>query len=133
MRPQDSHDSTAPGLLGDTVARDYSRKLSLFNVFAELEIRRAIDALQLGPGMRVLDAGCGSGEVLTELAQAVGSSGIVCGIDLSAARSIAPPGALVIQGDLCRPPIGAASLDAVWSCNTINHLRDPHGGIAALM
>ncbi len=32
---------TSAGLLGDTIARDYSRKLQLFNTFAEPEPPRA--------------------------------------------------------------------------------------------
>ncbi|SFS19979.1 hypothetical protein SAMN05216570_4215 [Dyella sp. OK004] len=52
------------GPLGDSAARDYSRKLQLFNAFAEPELRNAIASLELRPGMRVLDAGCGTGEAL---------------------------------------------------------------------
>ena len=55
---------TAVGKLGDTPARDYGRKLRLFNAFAEPELRAAIASLDLKPGMRVLDAGCGTGEAL---------------------------------------------------------------------
>src|SRR6185312_13111688 len=51
-------------LLGDTTARDYAHKLNLFNSFAQPELRRAIADLDLKPGMRVLDAGCGTGEAL---------------------------------------------------------------------
>ena len=46
------------GLLGDTASRDYSRKLPLFNAFAAPELRRLIESLSLGPGMRILDR-CG--------------------------------------------------------------------------
>ena len=56
--------STSTGLLGDTTARDYSRKLGLFNACAAPELRHAIASLALTPGMRVLDAGCGTGEAL---------------------------------------------------------------------
>ena len=44
-------DPAAPsGLLGDTPERDYSRKLRLFNAFAEPELRLAIAGLALAPG-----------------------------------------------------------------------------------
>ena len=33
---------TSAGLLGDMIARDYSRKLQLFNSFAEPELRQAV-------------------------------------------------------------------------------------------
>jgi SAM-dependent methyltransferase len=126
-----------PGLLGDTPARDYARKLQLFNAFAEQELRQAIATLDLRPGMRVLDAGCGTGEALQWLQSAVGSQGTVAGIDLAAAHATASRAAaagsmLIVQGDLARPPLLAASFDLIWCVNTINHLREPGRGIEAL-
>ncbi len=125
------------GLLGDTVARDYSRKLELFNAFAEPELRQAIDSLNLTPGMRVLDAGCGSGTTLPWLWQAVAPGGEVSGIDLSlahvtAARSKAPPGVRVLCASLAQAPFANASFELVWCVNTVNHLRDPVAGVRAL-
>jgi SAM-dependent methyltransferase len=130
------------GLLGDTSARDYSRKLRLFNAFAEPELRRAIASLRLKQGMRVLDAGCGTGEALGWLWDAVGPGGTAVGIDLAAAHVAAaragagrdsPRGhALVLQADLKRPPLATQSFDLIWSVNTINHLRDPLDGVHAL-
>jgi len=127
----------SPGLLGDTAARDYARKLELFNAFAAPEIRLAIASLTLEPGMRVLDAGCGTGEALGWLSAAVQPGGTVVGIDLStahvtAALANAPEGALVIQGDLQNVPLATASFDAIWSSNTFNHLRDRLAGVKAV-
>jgi len=42
----------APGLLGDNPARNYGRKLTLFNAFAEPELRRLIAELAFNPGCR---------------------------------------------------------------------------------
>ncbi|MGH8179738.1 MAG: SAM-dependent methyltransferase, partial [Steroidobacteraceae bacterium] len=91
------------GLLGDTPERDYSRKLQLFNAFAEPELRLAVAGLALTPGMRVLDAGCGTGEALQWLLDAVRPTGSVVGMDLSAAhvrvaRAAAPGSVQVLQG-----------------------------------
>jgi SAM-dependent methyltransferase len=127
----------APGLLGDTSTRDYSRKLRLFNDFAAPELRLAVAGLGLAPGSRVLDAGCGTGQVLDSLQDAVGSDGLVVGIDLSArhvqaARAAAPLRTAVLQADLFRACIAPASLDFIWSLNTVNHFRDPVAGLAAL-
>ncbi|KZC43761.1 MULTISPECIES: class I SAM-dependent methyltransferase [Rhodanobacter] len=129
------------GLLGDTAARDYSRKLRLFNAFAEAELRLAIASLDPQPGARVLDAGCGTGEALRWFADAVGPAGTVVGIDLAAAhataaRACAPAQALVLQADLLHAPLCAGSFDRVWCMNTVNHLRDPLAGaerLAALL
>ena len=62
MRPSLRCSRKLAGLLSDTTARDYSRKLTLFNSFAAPELRQAIASLGLKPGMRILDAGCGTGE-----------------------------------------------------------------------
>jgi SAM-dependent methyltransferase len=131
----------SPGLLGDTVTRDYSRKLKLFNAFAAPELRAAIGSLNLRPGMRVLDAGCGTGEALPELAKLVAPQGRVVGIDLSAAhvaaaRAAATGETLVLQADLLALPLPRASLDLVWCVNTINHFHDPleaTKGLSALL
>ena len=125
------------GLLGDTPSRDYSRKLQLFNAFAEPELRRLIDSLSLGPGMRILDAGCGTGEALHWLLQATESAGEVVGIDLAAAhvntaRRRTSPQIRVLQGDLMNVPLPSSSFDFIWCVNTINHLHDPVEGVKKL-
>jgi SAM-dependent methyltransferase len=130
--------ASTTGLLGDTPARDYSRKLSLFNAFAEPELRQLIVGLGLRPGMRVLDAGCGSGEALNWLQDEVKPTGRVTGIDLSvahvaAARLHARPQIEILPGDMLDAPCAPASFDCIWCVNTVNHLRDPIRGVKALV
>jgi SAM-dependent methyltransferase len=125
------------GLLGDTTERDYSRKLRLFNAFAEPELRSLMAGVGLKPGMRILDAGCGTGEALPWLLNEVRPTGGVIGLDLAtahvqAARRHAGPRIEVLQGDLLAAPVGAASIDFIWCINTINHLHDPHQGVDRL-
>lgn len=125
------------GPLQDTPARDYAHKLRLFNAFAAPELRAALASLDLRPGMRVLDAGCGTGEMLAWLGAAVAPGGLALGVDLAAphlgaARAALQPGVLLLQADLRRPPLAAASFDLIWSVNTVHHLADPPAGAGAL-
>jgi SAM-dependent methyltransferase len=125
------------GLLGDTPGRDYSRKLQLFNGCAAPELRRLILDLGLRPGMRILDAGCGTGEALQWLLDAVGPTGTVVGVDLAAAhvqvaRQRAAPPLQVVQGDIRHAPFAPASFDFIWCVNTMNHLHDPVVGVKRL-
>jgi len=127
----------SPGLLGDTTARDYVRKLKLFNAYAEPELRQAIASLKLAPGMRLLDAGCGAGEALDWLRAEIAPEDILVGVDLASAhtrsaRLATASGALIVQADLLKPPLAGASFDLVWSVNTINHLHDPVAGVEIL-
>jgi SAM-dependent methyltransferase len=132
-----SPDASGHALLGDTASRDYSSKLRAFNAFAEPELRRAIGALRLAPGMRILDAGCGTGEALRWLHESVVPNGSVVGVDLSAAhveaaRRHLPPGITILQADLLEAPLPAQSIDLIWCVNTIHHVRDPLRGIKRL-
>jgi SAM-dependent methyltransferase len=127
--PGSAFAASSAGLLGDTPLRDYSRKLSSFNSFAKPELRALIANVGLGPGMRVLDAGCGTGEALPWLLNEVNPSGSVVGIDLAAAhvdaaRVYASANIEVIQGDLLTAQLAPASVDFIWCVNTINHLRN---------
>lgn len=117
------------GRLGDTVTRTYNRKLELFNRFAEPELRQALGMLDLRPGQRVLDAGCGIGMMAGWMAESVGPDGLVLGLDLSQphvrdARLVAPE-ARIVLGDVTRLPVKPGSLDRIWCSNTINHVREP--------
>jgi SAM-dependent methyltransferase len=125
------------GLLGDTPSRDYSRKLSQFNSFAEPELRRLIASVGLSPGMRILDAGCGAGDALPWLLDEIKPSGNVIGIDLAAAhvdaaRLYASANVEVLEADLLTEPLPPASVDFIWCVNTINHLHDPIHGVNRL-
>jgi ubiquinone/menaquinone biosynthesis C-methylase UbiE len=73
-----------------TVSRRYDRLASFIPLFDRVFFlpkdsrRRAVDRLGLRPGDKVLDVGCGSGRSLDYLQSAVGPTGRVYGIDISA-------------------------------------------------
>jgi SAM-dependent methyltransferase len=124
-------------LLGDAPARDYSRKLQLFNEFAQPEIRQLLAGLGLCSGMHLLDAGCGTGEAIGWLRETAGPAGTIVGIDLStahvaAARRHTAPRTEIFQGDFIDAPLAPASFDLIWCVNTINHVSDRSSAIEHL-
>ena len=121
--------------LGDTPGRSYAAKLERFAWFAEPEIRRAIDDLDVRVGATVLDAGCGVGLVTRWLAERVGVQGTVIGLDLSMPHlrfGANAPGVCFIQGDLAHLCLQNGSVDLIWCNNTINHLGHPADVLARL-
>jgi SAM-dependent methyltransferase len=110
----------------------------LFNRFAEPEIRQLVHRLEIQPGDRVLDAGCGVGLASRWLAERAGPTGLVVGCDLSGPHlriagewPFDEPVAFV-QSDISTPPFRSGSFDLVWCANTINHLTDPVDAVRQL-
>lgn len=124
--------------LADGASRDYSRKLDLFNRFAEPELRAAIAALEIVPGSRILDAGCGTGLQSMWLADAAGPHGLLTAIDISEAHASiarsrlehAMVTASVEVADVCRSELPAHAFDLIWCSNTLNHLGHPEETLA---
>jgi len=122
---------------GNSIARKvpemdaYARRLVVSNPLIEPIIRSAIQALQIPPGSRGLDAGCGIGLQALLLAEAVGPAGHVTGLDLSPqflvhAREIAEKAGLserisFQQGDVNRLPFDDDAFDWVWSANCVGY------------
>ena len=124
-------------LLGDSAGRDYSAKLRHFNAFAQAELKLLIASLDAGPGTRVLDVGCGTGEAVGWFQELTGATGLVAGIDLSsaharAARASAPATTVIAQADMLKPPFAPGTFDLIWCVNTLNHLRDRLAGLKTL-
>ena len=106
---------------------NYLQSLMATNPLQEPVMRRAIHALYLPPGSRGLDVGCGIGLQAIMLAETVGETGHVTGVDLSPeflvyARSIAEKAGISEQvsfqeGDMNNLPFDDARFDWVWSAN----------------
>lgn len=90
----------------------------------------AMDALALRPGERVLDVGCGTGATTRALADRVGSSGVVFGVDVSRpmlARARERTEALghvqILEADAQVAPL--PEVDAVFSRFGVMFFGDP--------
>ncbi len=109
----------------------YAQSLSLSDSLREPAIRSAIRALQLPPGSRGLDAGCGIGSRTLLLARAVAPAGHVTGLDISPellayAREAAERSGLSEQvsfreGDVNQLPFDDDTFDWVWSADCVGY------------
>ena len=93
---------------------------------------RAMAALDPKPGERVLDVGCGAGQTLVQLAEAVGPAGEVVGIDISPLllaiareRTATHANVSFIEGDAQTTCLHAESFDAIFSRFGVMAFADP--------
>jgi ubiquinone/menaquinone biosynthesis C-methylase UbiE len=91
-----------------------------------------LTALDLRPGQTVADLGCGPGTDLGALAQVVGPTGAVIGVDLSAEmvarareRMAGLGGVEVRLGDLQELEFGDGSVDRARTDRVLQHVEDP--------
>lgn len=117
---------------GSGQAADHAAYLQRVAARVATDRARWIEGLHLAPGMVVLDAGSGLGEVTRELAARVGPAGRAEGVDLSAelverAREAAGAVGNVAYhvGNLHSLPFGDDSFDAAYSERVFIHLADP--------
>ena len=107
------------------------------------EIRKVRAAARAGlrpePGQRLLDAGCGGGDVARELAGAVGPAGEVVALDFSAATLAAArerhDGSPVryVTGDVSALELGDDTFDGVWCERVLQHVTFPDVAIDELI
>jgi ubiquinone/menaquinone biosynthesis C-methylase UbiE len=107
----------------------YSGMAAWVHRVTEPAIRSAIRALQLPPGSRGLDAGCGIGTHTLWLAEAISPGGHVTGVDISTdclahAEKTASKSGLAKQvsfqrGDLNDLPFDDDAFDWTWSADTL--------------
>jgi demethylmenaquinone methyltransferase/2-methoxy-6-polyprenyl-1,4-benzoquinol methylase len=111
---------------------DYlAEMLRVSHPLREAALRAAVHALQLPVGSRGLDAGCGIGQPALLLAEAVGPSGHVTGLDLLPellvyAEEIAERAGLseritFQQGDVRELPFDDDTFDWVWSVDCVGY------------
>jgi ubiquinone/menaquinone biosynthesis C-methylase UbiE len=94
--------------------------------------QRFLGALDLSPGHAVVDIGCGPGTDLGQLADAVGETGAVIGVDreprmlAEAGRRFAErPNVELRAGDVHNLPLADASVDRARTDRVLQHVGDP--------
>src|SRR5215204_5036867 len=107
----------------------------------EILRRRAIvyEALRPLPGQRILDAGCGPGFYVAELAEKVRPDGFVVGVDqsadmlgLAAARSAGRSNVEFREGEATALPVQDEEFDAAVSVQMLEYLTDVDAALGEL-
>lgn len=101
----------------------------------------AADLLRPRPGDRLLDVGCGTGEVVRAIAGRVGAYGIVVGVEpsvtmLDEARRRTGDTTLPVEfrsGDILRLEFDVATFDGVTCERVFQHLHTPDAALAELV
>lgn len=87
---------------------------------------------------RILDAGCGAGQLTRHLARYADSDASITACDLSvemllrAWQRLANPAILFVHGDITQLPFADASFDCVTCGYALEHLPDARSGLAEL-
>jgi ubiquinone/menaquinone biosynthesis C-methylase UbiE len=103
--------------------------------------RETFALLDLSPGDRVLDVGCGAGDDVRALAELVGPTGQVTGVDVSEtmvdqARERSAGLGLPVEfqiGDILRLDLPDAAFDGVRADRVLHHLDDPERALTKLV
>jgi SAM-dependent methyltransferase len=99
----------------------------------------SIEQLALGPGMSVLDVGCGTGEDVVTMADLIAPNGKAVGIDNAATmvneartRHGHRSDVEFVSADAHRLPFAAAEIDACRCERTLQHLHEPDLAVAEM-
>ncbi|MFC2045321.1 class I SAM-dependent methyltransferase [Chloroflexota bacterium] len=112
-------------------SKSYIQRLLASNALREPVIREMVETLRLPEGSRGLDAGCGAGLQCLLLAEAVGSTGHVTGLDISgemlaSGREFIKEAGLservsFKEGDVTKLPFENNTFDWAWSADCVGY------------
>jgi ubiquinone/menaquinone biosynthesis C-methylase UbiE len=107
------------------------KRMEVFNPLIEPIMYSAIQTLQLPAGSQGLDAGCGIGLQTLLLAEAVGPTGHITGLDISSefinyAEELVKKSGMqqqisFQQGDVCEIPFEGNTFDWAWSSHCVGY------------
>ncbi|HEY5315977.1 MAG TPA: methyltransferase domain-containing protein [Pirellulales bacterium] len=121
---------------------DYAPLLDAYHRAYAAELAEIVGTLLLRPGDRVLDLACGDGFYARLLADLVGASGLVWGLDLSPAwleyAKLKDYPARKLEPEYCRGsatqlPFGDGSFDLVWCAQSFYSLPDPAAAVREMV
>lgn len=132
--PANDSGTSQPASTGDLPA--YDQQLAVFHLAFQRELEAIVNDLPLKSGDRVLDLACGDGFYTHRIAECLGSSGSVTGVDINLAylseagkgdsrqrRGRAPVGFVAASFDMLPFPEG--TFDVVWCAQSLYSLPEP--------
>jgi 2-polyprenyl-3-methyl-5-hydroxy-6-metoxy-1,4-benzoquinol methylase len=111
------------------------KRLALMSWLLDPMHRRYIESLNIGPGARTLEVGCGNGSISAWLGQRVapgGGQAVAFDLDLSLVDMHAPQLALR-QGDIVAGRVDPGAFDLVTARAMLHHVADAEAAIANLV
>jgi ubiquinone/menaquinone biosynthesis C-methylase UbiE len=146
MNPPISEQSYLSRFRGRLAADEASTRIATYDriravPFIELVKARSFELLEIGPGSQVLDAGCGCGEDVRQLAALTAPGGHAIGVDSDAAvlaeaesRSLAATEATpeFVLADAAALPFADATFDGVRADRVLLHAPRPDLVLAEL-
>jgi ubiquinone/menaquinone biosynthesis C-methylase UbiE len=114
----------------DAALPAYSAELAAFHRAHRSELRQIIRNLELPPDAIVLDVACGDGAYSRWIAQELGPTGLVIGLDRSSAylelaNDNSTAGSSYLAGDINSLPFASDRFDAAWCAQSLVSLPDP--------